>query len=54
MWQAHVKAKNSNSETTANAVPHTIPVVTALLVITVPSEMLTFGLDNKLRYPDAK
>lgn len=55
MWQAHIKAKNSNYETTANAVTHTIPVVTALLVITVPSEMLlTFGLDNKLRYPAAK
>lgn len=39
----------------ANAVAHTVPVVTALLVITVLSEMLlTFGLDNKLRYPAAK
>lgn len=55
MWQAHVKAKKSNYETTANAVTRTIPVVTALLVITVLSEMLlTFGLDNKLSYPAAK
>lgn len=55
MWQAPVKAKTSNYETTVNAVTHTIPVVTTLLVITASSEMLlTIGLDNKLRYPAAK
>lgn len=53
--QAYVKARNLNYQTTAEAIPHTIPMVTTQLATTVLSEiLLTFGSHYKLRYPGEK
>lgn len=40
MSHAYVKARNSNYQTTVEAIPHTIPMVSTQLATTVLSEIL--------------